>query len=139
MNRHTDNYNLGPSYIIALGDWSGPGGELWTHDLGAVDVRRRWQRFYGAVPHCTFPWDGGHRYTLVYYTNRHFANLSKDERKLMVEELGFLLPEAGYVRRGVAYAGIILEVFGKEAGWKIYATLLSFKFSVSDSCRNFNM
>jgi hypothetical protein len=35
---HTDKYNLGPSYICALGNFAG-GGQLWAHDLGDVDVR----------------------------------------------------------------------------------------------------
>ena len=153
---HTDKCNLGPSYIIALGDWPRPGGELWAHDLGAVDVHHRWQRFDGNTPHCTLPWKGtegchssdsssneddteeedcdkeigrvrsiptartgrttskhsknavarkrgvipkcpqakerdGHRYSLVYYTNRHFKELGEFESKFLIKITAYIV------------------------------------------------
>lgn len=60
-----DRYNLGPSYIIALGDFSCDGGQLWAHDLGLCDIRGRFQCFDGNIPHCTVPWKDGRRYSLV--------------------------------------------------------------------------
>jgi hypothetical protein len=41
------------------------GGELWAHDLGACDIRHKFLKFDGNIPHCTVPWTSGPRYTLV--------------------------------------------------------------------------
>ena len=64
---HVDAANLGPSYIFACGDFEG--GGLWTVD-GVLDVRGRWQRFDGRSPHATLPFEGGPRYSLVFYVRR---------------------------------------------------------------------
>ena len=51
---HVDANNEGDSLILALGDFDG--GELWVEGRGALDVRRRWQRFDGTRAHATLPW-----------------------------------------------------------------------------------
>eukprot|EP00435_Cladocopium_sp_Y103_P027263 s983_g6.t1 len=75
---HVDKNNLGPSYIIGLGDYSG--GWLWLDDgskLGrAKNIRsphgtrtsqNKWFKFDGRKPHCVTPFSG-RRYTLVFFT-----------------------------------------------------------------------
>jgi len=93
---HTDKFNLGPSFIVALGDFEG-GGELWAHDIGAADVKCKFLRFDGNIPHCTIPWTSGERYSLVFYTNRAHSMMREFDRKYLVEELGFPLPHASVV------------------------------------------
>ena len=51
--RHVDGNNLGPSYIVALGEHTG--GGLWTADRGVLDCRRRWRAFDGTKEHETRP------------------------------------------------------------------------------------
>jgi len=103
-NLHTDRSNLGPSYIIALGDFVG-GGELWAHDRGLLDAKHKFQKFDGNVPHKTMPWKSGGRYVLIYYTNKHNCELSNNDKLFLANSLGFRLPlasqcEAPFYRYG---------------------------------------
>jgi len=92
---HIDKYNLGPSLIVSLGPYES-GGELWTHDLGAVDARNRFRQFDGNIPHCTIPFTG-RRYSLIFYSNRFHAQMSEFDCKYLAEELGFPLPPKNFV------------------------------------------
>eukprot|EP01046_Picozoa_sp_COSAG06_P001221 COSAG06_NODE_37_length_30537_cov_73.315658_23_plen_145_part_00 len=67
-----DRGNLGPSYIVGLGNYKQ--GALWVQTLGAVDVKHRWTLFNGNVPHCTLPYTGT-RYTLIYFVNQYCGRL----------------------------------------------------------------
>jgi hypothetical protein len=42
---HLDKNNLGPSYIIGLGDYSG--GRLWGLEFGTLDIKKNWVQFDG--------------------------------------------------------------------------------------------
>lgn len=66
---HTDVNNVGESYIIGLGDYTG--GELVFTDkdspyYGTHNIKGKWLRFVGDTPHHVKPFKG-ERYTLVYY------------------------------------------------------------------------
>ena len=43
--RHVDGNNLGPSYIMSLGEHTG--GKLWTADQGEIDCHKKWAKFDG--------------------------------------------------------------------------------------------
>jgi hypothetical protein len=92
-NLHTDRSNFGPSFIIALGDFTG-GGELWTHDQGSLNVKHSFKMFDGNVPHKTLPWKQGRRFALIYYTNKHHSELNCADRSYLTSTLGFPLPPA---------------------------------------------
>lgn len=93
---HVDKNNLGPSYIIGLGDYSG--GWLWLDDgskLGrAKNIRNKWFKFDGRKPHCVTPFSG-RRYTLVFFTysNPKMATALSQKEQLYLRELGFPLPK----------------------------------------------
>jgi hypothetical protein len=66
---HTDVNNVGHSYIIGLGDYTG--GELVFTDkdspyYGTHNIKNKWLKFVGDTPHHVRPFKG-ERYTLVYY------------------------------------------------------------------------
>jgi hypothetical protein len=63
---HVDKYNKGPSYIIALGKFTG--GELMIEDK-AYNIRNRWKRFDGRKEHWVAPFEG-ERYSLVFFTHK---------------------------------------------------------------------
>ena len=68
-NSHTDVNNVGESYIIGLGDYTG--GELVFTDknspyYGTHNIRNKWLKFVGDTPHHVKPFKG-ERYSLVYY------------------------------------------------------------------------
>ena len=93
---HVDRNNLGQSYIIGLGCYTG--GELWVHDetgneslalqedIGLeklyrkgtlwrgryIDICGKWAKFNGNKLHCTKPFKGT-RYSLVYYICDRYA------------------------------------------------------------------
>jgi len=108
-NLHTDRANLGPSYIIALGDFVG-GGELWTHDRGLLNVKHNFQKFDGNVPHKTMPWKNGSRYVLIYYTNKYNSELSYNDKHYLANTLGFRLPSASHCEAPFYRYGFTLPV-----------------------------
>jgi len=63
---HVDKYNVGPSYIIALGDFTG--GELFV-DGQLYNIRNRWKKFDGRKEHYVAPFQG-ERYSLVFFTHK---------------------------------------------------------------------
>ena len=74
--RHVDGNNLGPSYIVALGEHTG--GGLWTADRGVLDCRRRWRAFDGTKEHETRPFAGASRVTLIAFTHNAYEELTRD-------------------------------------------------------------
>ena len=57
---HVDKFNLGPSYIVGVGDYGPPedaklpaefAGRLWVQGRGALDVREQFVLFDGNAPH----------------------------------------------------------------------------------------
>eukprot|EP00435_Cladocopium_sp_Y103_P053023 s977_g16.t2 len=92
---HVDGNNVGPSWIIGLGDWTA-GGQLFVEDPEgrerhvltcdipgryregdtcygtSLDVHNRWARFDGRRMHFVRPFFGGDRFSLVFFaTTRH--------------------------------------------------------------------
>ena len=54
--KHVDGNNIGPSYIMSIGDHSG--GGLWTADQGVIDCKDAWKLFDGNKEHATRPFKG---------------------------------------------------------------------------------
>jgi len=48
---HVEKDNLGPSYMIGIGDYTG--GAVWVQDQGALDCHDKWVTFDANVSHCT--------------------------------------------------------------------------------------
>ena len=71
--KHVDANNVGVSYMLGLGDYTG--GDLLIYDedgkkYNAYPTKNKWIRFNGSIhPHETKPFKGT-RYTLVYYDIR---------------------------------------------------------------------
>ena len=66
VKEHKDAYNIGCSYIIALGSYT-DGGEL-LYDQHPYDIKRKFLKIDGRVPHRPLPHNNGSRYSLVYFT-----------------------------------------------------------------------
>ena len=62
---HVDKNNVGPSYIIALGDFTG--GELCLEGK-EFNIKNRFKKFDGTKGHWTKPFKG-ERYSLIYFTH----------------------------------------------------------------------
>merc|ERR1712032_1326216 len=69
---HCDANNLGPSLITCLGSFTG--GGLYVHGQGQVDVKDRFYKFDGNVPHLTCPFKG-ERYCVIYFVSQSYAKL----------------------------------------------------------------
>ncbi|CAE7943539.1 unnamed protein product [Symbiodinium necroappetens] len=111
---HVDGNNLGPSWITAVGDWSF-GGELFVesafgsekhvleHDIPPryrkgeicmgrfVNVQNCWARFDGRAMHFVRPFEGGDRFSLVFFCSTRHTSCPLEARSYL-EELGFRLP-----------------------------------------------
>ncbi|KAH8052880.1 PDX1 C-terminal inhibiting factor 1 [Aureococcus anophagefferens] len=94
---HVDKFNLGPSYIVGVGDYGPPedpklpaefAGRLWVQGRGALDVREQFVLFDGNAPHSTIPFAGA-RYTLIFFTPQYA--LPEGERAYC-DALGFPCP-----------------------------------------------
>ena len=68
---HVDGNNLGPSYILALGDYDG--GELYLHGVGKVNIKNVWYCFDGHIPHLTCPIKSGQRLSIIFYTLQKYT------------------------------------------------------------------
>ena len=67
--KHIDSYNVGVSYIIGLGDYTGGELRIYNKDdsYEDIDIKNRWYCFNGSKKyHETLPFTG-ERYSLVYY------------------------------------------------------------------------
>lgn len=62
---HVDKNNVGPSYAIALGDFSG--GDLVIEGT-AFNIKNKWKKFNGTLGHWITPFEGT-RYSLIYFTH----------------------------------------------------------------------
>lgn len=62
---HFDKNNVGPSYIIALGDYTG--GELVIEGQ-PFNIKNKWKKFDGRKGHWVKPFKGT-RYSLVFFTH----------------------------------------------------------------------
>jgi hypothetical protein len=62
---HVDKNNVGPSYIIGLGDYTG--GELVITG-NKYDIKNKWKKFDGTKGHWVEPFEGT-RYSLVFFTH----------------------------------------------------------------------
>lgn len=121
---HVDKNNLGTSYIVGCGDYSG--GEVWVHDEKGdtpyivegtedvsgiyragmefpgteLDVKDTWSIFDGNKLHFTRPFQG-ERYTMVFFTSDRYASAPANVRKEL-QEAGFDFDwEAEDLRAGV--------------------------------------
>jgi len=103
---HVDKNNLGTSFIVGLGDYTG--GEMWVHDESGDDkwtldgeedvtgyyhvgrelngrilpIRDTWTIFDGNKLHWTRPFEG-ERYSIIYFTSDRYAATPEDGRKAM--------------------------------------------------------
>lgn len=62
---HIDKNNVGPSYILGLGDYDG--GKL-VIEGEEFDIKNKWKHFDGRLGHWVKPFKGT-RYTLVFFTH----------------------------------------------------------------------
>jgi len=62
---HVDKNNVGPSYIIGLGDYTG--GDLCIEGK-KCNIKNRWKLFDGTKGHWVEPFDGT-RFSLVFFTH----------------------------------------------------------------------
>jgi hypothetical protein len=107
---HVDKNNLGPSYIVGVGDYTD--GGLWVQTLGGVDCNRKWILFDGNVPHCTLPYTGT-RYTLIYFAQQSFSRLGAmrphgDDKQWMAQ-CGFPMPPKNARKLEYEPAGVRLK------------------------------
>ena len=105
---HADANNLGTSFIVGLGDYTG--GELWVHDeSGDVEydiqgdedvtafyhvgkkvngklckIKDTWTMFDGNVLHYTLPFKG-ERYSIIYFTSDHYAATPEEAKAGMIK------------------------------------------------------
>lgn len=80
---HVDKNNVGPSYIIALGDYKG--GELFVEGK-SHNIRDKFFKFNGTKGHWVAPFTGT-RYSLVFFTHT-FKPPHYDMRNLNVTKSG---------------------------------------------------
>ena len=67
--KHIDSFNMGVSYIIGIGDYTGGELRIYNRDNSYedIDIRNKWYCFNGSKKyHETLPFTGD-RYSLVYY------------------------------------------------------------------------
>jgi len=125
---HIDKNNLGPSYIIGVGEYED--GELWVQDLGKVDCKHSWELFDGNIPHCTMPYKGT-RYTLIYFTQQSYEHLGKHKAKTeagpntwkAMKECGFTRPPPGLEKK--QYVSDRMRLMQGEEAFKWWQDLSS--------------
>lgn len=101
--KHTDGNNIGPSYIISLGDHEG--GGLWTADKyvhdgadikpgggeATLECHNTWQLFNGNAEHCTMPIRpvGGSefytRFSIIVFSHSSYNNIPPDAVQSMCD------------------------------------------------------
>lgn len=68
---HIDTLNVGPFYGISLGDFGEGGGKIAVECsptlVAEIDTRNRFAKVDGRFPHWVTPYEGGTRYSLIYY------------------------------------------------------------------------
>ena len=98
---HIDKNNVGPSYIIALGDFVG--GELVVEGK-VMDIKNKLSQFDGKKGHWTLPFfpdtlDELERYSIVFFTHT-FKPPSANQRGIIVNEKGLFKGEECILRYG---------------------------------------
>lgn len=107
---HTDNNNMGKSYIIGMGNYTG--GQLYVETRGTLDIKHKFTAFNGLLPHMTvnihgaanldeergsFEWKD--RWSAVFFCNSVASKLHLPEHKEDLEELqraGYNTPPPGH-------------------------------------------
>ena len=84
--KHVDKNNLGPSYILSLGEHEG--GALWTADQGELACHGAWRLFNGTVEHATTPFTGRERISFIAFTHELYNKVSRGVEAELAE-LGF--------------------------------------------------
>ena len=85
---HVDN-NQGESMMISIGNFNN--GGLWIDGVGERQTRNQFVKFDGNMAHMALEYDGGDRYSLVFFTSNSFIKLPvKDKQEL--KKLGFPIP-----------------------------------------------
>ena len=116
---HVDPSNLGPSYIVGLGDYTG--GRLWVHTEGALDCHNKWVCFDGNIPHRTLPF-AGTRYTLIFYTQQSYSRLGGTDRAFL-EDVGFTFPPVHQDKGPYGLKSLRLQCAEEAFGWWEAASL----------------
>lgn len=80
---HIDKNNVGPSYVIALGDFTG--GHLVIEGK-EFDIQHKFKKFNGTKAHWITPFKGT-RYSIVYFTHT-FKPPHPSVRNLVVKKTG---------------------------------------------------
>jgi hypothetical protein len=80
---HIDKNNVGPSYVIALGDFIG--GHLVVEGK-EFDIQHKFKKFNGTKAHWITPFKGT-RYSIVYFTHT-FKPPHPSVRNLVVKKTG---------------------------------------------------
>lgn len=65
---HVDKNNVGPSYIIALGDYDSKNGGKLVIEGKEYNIKNRFKKFNGTLGHWVTPFKGT-RYSLVFFTH----------------------------------------------------------------------
>lgn len=107
---HVDSNNMGPSKITAFGKYKK--GRLWLQNaegdavcpdksasaVGVLhDIRSpNWCLFDGNTLHCTEPFKGGSRISLVFYTVRNWVDATTEVREQLLK-YAFVLPRAQHM------------------------------------------
>ena len=85
---HVDN-NQGESMMISIGNFHG--GGLWIDGVGERHTRHNFVKFDGNRPHMALDYEGGDRYSFVFFTSNSFIKLSTQD-KTELKKLGFPTP-----------------------------------------------
>jgi hypothetical protein len=85
---HIDRNNIGPSYIISLGDYTG--GELVVEGK-KFNIKNKWKKFDGTKGHWVEPFKGT-RYSLVFFTHT-FKPPNASLRHIKVTKNGLYLKD----------------------------------------------
>ena len=144
---HIDKNNVGPSYIVSVGEHSG--GELWVEDgigpasfvLGETlsaaypsggtfrgsthDIHQKWTAYDGRRMHYTLPFSG-ERYSFVFFCAPRWARVS-DVARDTLDELGFPLPHAATTEE------LALEGLSRTSGSGSFRSPIAHESSSSSS------
>jgi len=75
--------------MISIGNFIG--GKLYIDDVGERNTRHKFVKFDGNVPHMALDYEGGDRYSFVFFTSNSFIKLPAEEKNKL-NELGFPTP-----------------------------------------------
>ena len=75
--------------MISIGNFIG--GKLYIDDVGERNTRHKFVKFDENVPHMALDYEGGDRYSFVFFTSNSFIKLSAQD-KAELRKLGFPTP-----------------------------------------------